>query len=316
MPRQKKAAVAPATPKAESGDDIPPTPATETKKTPRKKAVPKVFHKLSTALSSAAPVDVSFENETVHGKALPKEAGFGQTIKLVAPQQFELVGSYMLENGLQAIIIKPSAPFPFLKLPAHLRTRILKLNLTPTTNKGRLEFVTEGKSGFVKAKDYIKEAKHRTALATLNKQIATEACIILYAFRLRFDTTTTALNFVSMIGDEARKAMLAITIVSYVKGTAMPCMNLLTECRNLERISIIGGIGTNTTPQKAAKSFFTEAGRLLQTIVHTSGGDKDAALNVVTFGKECFTIKEEDDLVAWDEDQVDTFIEEITNKLK
>jgi hypothetical protein len=68
MPRQKKAAVAPATPKADSGDEIPPTPATETKKTPRKKAVPKVFHKLSTALSSAAPVDVSFENETVHGK--------------------------------------------------------------------------------------------------------------------------------------------------------------------------------------------------------------------------------------------------------
>jgi hypothetical protein len=68
MPRQKKAAVAPATPKADSGDEVPPTPATETKKTPRKKAVPKVFHKLSTALSGAAPVDVSFENETVHGK--------------------------------------------------------------------------------------------------------------------------------------------------------------------------------------------------------------------------------------------------------
>jgi hypothetical protein len=103
---------------------------------------------------------------------LPKEGGFGQVVKLVAPQQFELVGSYMLDNGLQAIVIKPSAPFPFLKLPAHLRTRILKLNLTPTTNKGRLEFITEGKSGFVKAKDYMKESKHRTAMATLNKQVS------------------------------------------------------------------------------------------------------------------------------------------------
>jgi hypothetical protein len=79
---------------------------------------------------------------------------------LVAPQQFELVGSSMLEKGLQAIVIKPSAPFPFLKLPTHLRTRILKLNLTPTTNKGRLEFINESKSEFVKAKDYLKDFKH------------------------------------------------------------------------------------------------------------------------------------------------------------
>jgi hypothetical protein len=79
---------------------------------------------------------------------------------LVAPQQFELVASYMLDNGLQAMVIKPSAPFPFLKLPAHLRTRILKLNVTPTTNKGRIEFITEGKSGFIKAKDYKKEFKN------------------------------------------------------------------------------------------------------------------------------------------------------------
>jgi hypothetical protein len=189
MRSQKKAAVAPATPKAESGDEVPPTPATETKKTPRKRATPKVFHKLSTALSGAAPVDVSFENDTVHGKVrvfkpnavtivsnntqvLAKEAGFGQTIKLTAPQQFELVASYMLDNGLQAIVIKPSAPFPFLKLPAHLRARILRLNLTPTTNKGRIELVTEGKSGSVRAKDYLKESKHRTAMATLNKQVS------------------------------------------------------------------------------------------------------------------------------------------------
>jgi hypothetical protein len=66
----------------------------------------------------------------------------------------------MLENGLPTIVITPSAPFPFLKLPNHSRARILKLNLTPTTNKGRIEFITEGKSVFVKAKDYLKEFKH------------------------------------------------------------------------------------------------------------------------------------------------------------
>jgi hypothetical protein len=76
------------------------------------------------------------------------------------------------------------------------------------------------------------------------------------------------------------------------------------------------GVGTNTTPQKAVKSFFTESGRPLQAIVHNAGADKDAALNVVTFGKGCLTIKEEDEIVNWDEDQNDTFVEQITDKLR
>ncbi|KAI4761580.1 hypothetical protein E4T52_06331 [Aureobasidium sp. EXF-3400] len=311
----KKAAVAPATPKAGSDDEVPPTPATEVKKTPRKRAPAKQFNKLSTALSGAAPVDVAFENDTVHGKPLAKEGGFAQTIKLVAPQQFELVASYMLDNGLQAIVIKPSAPFPFLKLPRHLRTRVIQYCLTPSTNKGRIE-ITDSKSGGARAKDYLKEFKHRTAVAVLNKQLAAEARLILYAFRLRFDTTTTALNFLSMISTEARKAMVAITIAGYVKATAMPCMTLLADCSNLTKINIISGVGVNTTPQKAAKAFFTESGRLLQAIVHNAGGDKDAALNVVTFGKGCLTIKEEDEIVAWDDDQNETFVDLIAEKLK
>ncbi|CAD0114303.1 unnamed protein product [Aureobasidium uvarum] len=324
MARQKKAAVAPATPKAGSGDEAPVTPATEVKKTPRKRAPAKVFNKLSTALSSAAPVDVTFENDTVQSKPLAKDANHGQTVRLVAAQPFELVASCMLDNGLQAIIIKPSAPFPFMKLPKILRTRILSLNLAPTT-KGRIEIVTESKSGSVKTKDYSKEfkedahcthAKHRVAIAQLNKEIAVEARQILYSYKLRFDSTTTLLNFLSLVGEEARKAMSTIAIVSYIKATAMPCMNMLADCRNLEKVVIVGGVGTNSTPQKTAKSFFTESGRLLQTLVHAADGNKDAALNIVTFGKKCFSIKEEDKLVDWDQEQTDEFTELITDKLK
>ncbi|KAG9745395.1 hypothetical protein KCU73_g7895, partial [Aureobasidium melanogenum] len=315
----KKAAVAPpATPKADSGDEAAAaTPGTGVKKTPRKpRAPPKSFNKLSTALSGAAPVDVTYENDTVQSKILAKEAGFGQNLKLVAPQPFELVASYMLGNGLQAIVVKPSAPFPFMKLPAHLRARILKLNLTPTTNKGRIEFQTEAKSGNVKAKDYLKEFKHRAAVAILNKELAVEARSILYGTKLRFDNTTTLLNFLSMVGDDARKAMSTITITSYIKATAMPCMNMLADCRNLQKITIIGGVGVNSTPQKAAKNFFTESGRLLQAIVNAADGDKDAALDVVNFGKKCFTIKEEDDIVEWDNEHIEDFVEQITDKLK
>jgi hypothetical protein len=121
-----------------------------------------------------------------------------------------------------------------------------------------------------------------------------------------------------MIGDEARKAMLNITIATYQKGTAMPCMNLLADCRNLQRILIVNGVGTNSNPEKTAKSFFTEAGRLLQNIVNAAGGDKDAALSVVTFGKGCLCVKDkdEDKFVAWDEEDMDLFVDEIAKKLK
>ncbi|KAG9851816.1 hypothetical protein KCU98_g7162, partial [Aureobasidium melanogenum] len=314
---KKAAAAPPATPKADSGDEAAATPGTGVKKTPRKpRAPPKPFNKLSTALSGASPVDVTYENDTVQSKILAKEAGFGQTIKLVAPQPFELVASYMLANGLQAIVVKPSAPFPFMKLPAHLRARILKLNLTPTTNKGRIEFQTETKSGNVKAKDYLKEFKHRAAIAILNKELAVEARSILYASKLRFDNTTTLLNFLSMVGDDARKAMSTIIIANYLKTTAMPCMNMLADCRNLKKITIVGGVGVNSNPQKAAKNFFTESGRLLQAIVNAADGDKDAALNVVNFGKNCFTMKEEDEVVGWDDENIEVFVEEVTEKLK
>jgi hypothetical protein len=177
-----KPAVAPATLKAGSDDEVPPFSATETKKSPRKRAPAKQFNKLSTALSGAAPVDVAFENDTVHGKVskfkflalmivtditqpLAKEGGFGQVIKLVAPQHLKLVASYMLENGLQAVVIEPSAHFLFLKLPRSIRTKILQMNLAPTTNKARIEIVTESMRGGARVKEYLKEFKHRTAIS-------------------------------------------------------------------------------------------------------------------------------------------------------
>jgi hypothetical protein len=101
----------------------------------------------------------------------PKD-GFGLMVKLNAPQQFELVGSYLLEDGLQAIIIKPSPPFPFEKLPNSVRLIVMREVLTPTSNKAaRLDF-TSDKQGNVQAKDFSKEFKHRLAIVLLNKKVS------------------------------------------------------------------------------------------------------------------------------------------------
>lgn len=111
--------------------------------------------------------------------------------------------------------------------------------------------------------------------------------------------------------------MSSVVITSYSKLTAMPAMNLLAECRNLQKVVIIGGVGVKSEPHKAAKVFFGEAGRLLQAIVGQNGGDKDAALSVVSFGSKCLTIKDEDgEEEAWDEDQTEEFADAIRNKLK
>ncbi|KAI5269091.1 hypothetical protein E4T47_07276 [Aureobasidium subglaciale] len=316
---KKAPAAAPSTPKADSEDEAPSTPATAVKaKTPRPKPTPKVFKKLSISVSGAAPVDVTYENESVHSKVLPKGAGYGHLIKLVAPQAFELVASYMLDNGLQAIVIKPSAPFQFMKLPENIRKTILELLLTPDTKGNKIHIHTDKNANGSKAKEYAKQfgLKHRLAIGQLNKELAAEVRGILYSFRFRFDSTMTLLSFLSGVGPDVHHALSRITIMNYQKPTAKPTMNLLAECKNLESVSILSGVGVNSRPDKTSKSFYAEAERLLQAIVNRHGGNKDAALDVVSFGKGCFTIKEDGEECEWEDEDVTKFAEQIANKLK
>lgn len=98
MHTQKKAAVAPpATPKAESGDEAPKTLATEVKKTPRKpRAPPKPFNQLSTAVSGAALIDVTYENETTLSKV--------STVKVHRHGQLKLIVSRSCLNRVAMVI--------------------------------------------------------------------------------------------------------------------------------------------------------------------------------------------------------------------
>jgi hypothetical protein len=147
-------------------------------------------------------------------------------------------------------------------------------------------------------------------------QICAESYAILYSFKLKFDNTTTMLNFMTLASDEVCKVISRITITSYIKATAMSAMTMLSDCRNLEKVNILSGVGVNSTPAKAAKAFFADAGRLLQALVQYNGGNKDAALSIVVFGKGCLTVKEDDELVVWDEELQQEFTDLITMKLK
>ncbi|KAH0185477.1 hypothetical protein KCV06_g8390, partial [Aureobasidium melanogenum] len=62
-----------------------------------------------------------------------------------------------------------------------------------------------------------------------------------HSSKFHVDTTTILLNLLSQTGDDARKAVSAITITNYVKATSTPCINLLPDCRNIQKINTIGG---------------------------------------------------------------------------
>ena len=141
---------------------------------------------------------------------------------------------------------------------------------------------------------------------------------MLYNYKLRFDTTTTLLNFLTSAGEQVRRMITDITIVTFAKGTVAPALTMLADCRNIQRIHLVSGVGVNSTPAKASKAFFADAGRLISALATQRNGDKDAAMLVFSFGvKKCFTTKgEEGEVNLWDEDEIEEFKETVKNKVK
>jgi hypothetical protein len=70
---------------------------------------------------------------------------------------------------------------------------------------------------------------------------------------------------------------------------------------------ILATVRANSKPDNAAKVFFAEAGRFAQDLVTAHGGDKDVVFEIITFEKHCFTIKDEDKLEKWDDEQIEIF---------
>jgi len=112
-------ATEPATPKTNKAKDEQDTPKQTPKQTPKHtpkqtpqsgsavkprarkpaKDLLKPFNPLVIQGSETAPVDVSYENETVNGKPMTDVGGYGQDIRLRAQQPFKLVTSVSHGTG-------------------------------------------------------------------------------------------------------------------------------------------------------------------------------------------------------------------------
>lgn len=134
---------------------------------------------------------------------------------------------------------------------------------------------------------------------------------------MRFDKAETLLSFLTCAGERVRHLLTKIELVTYTKAAALPMMTMLSECKNIQSLYIIGGFGMNTTPDKAAKQFYNDGHRFFQTM-GSLRGDKFIGIDLISFGNKCFTIKDkdEDEVREWDDDEVDDFDEALKAKLK
>ena len=96
-------------------------------------------------------------------------------MKLQGIQPFQLVTSIMLTEGpfagSQAVVIQPSKPFPFLRLPKVVRADIIRYVLAPGGNQDGKISITS-KNSLAKSKEYNEGLKHRLGLLLVNKEVS------------------------------------------------------------------------------------------------------------------------------------------------
>jgi hypothetical protein len=222
-------------------------------------------------------------------------------------------------EGCEAIILQPAKPFPFLKVPKEARSKIYTFYFAPnriTNSEIALEGKRTNKDLF--AKMYSEGSKYRVGLLTVNKEIYDEALPVLYNHMMRFESTTTALDFLGQLPNSVRPRITNISIKSYIKTTARNAMHFLAESPNIANLYIESGVYAGDDTTKAAKEFYDAAYKFLEA-VGARKGDKLAGVDVLLFGKEAFTFKPGEDKKkkkVWGEEMVKDFKEELKDKLK
>ena len=221
-------------------------------------------------------------------------------------------------EGYEAIILKPAKPFPFMKLPKEARASIYAYYFAPsrvTDNKIVLEGKRSNKD--IYAKQYSEGSKYRVGLLTINKEVYEEAIPIFYNHVLRFDSTTTLLDFLGQLPNTVRPRITKVSIKSFVKTAARNAMHFLAESPGLAMLEIESGVFAGDDPTKAAKEFYDAAYKFLEAVGGRKG-NKTAGVDVLSFGKEAFLHKAGEDKKkrAWDEEDVEEFKTALKAKLK
>ncbi|RMY25035.1 hypothetical protein D0866_11226 [Hortaea werneckii] len=322
-------------PKAKVKPNATPTKPTPSKTTPKKVKEPPTYKQLTKDnTGDATPVEVSFEGDSIQAK-VKKTGGFGHVLKLDSSASFTLLKNVMLtegpHEGHQAIIIRPAKAFEFLKLTKEIQARVYEYYFAQKGVVGET-IVLDGKRANkeIYAKTFAEGSKTRVGLLAVNKEVYTDALPIFYAHTLKFESTTTLLDFLSQIPTSIRPRLHSLEIKSYIKTTSRNAMHFLAEAQNLARLRIESGVYCGSEPAdpvKASKAFYADAYKFLEAIAAASafkavgekgdeGGRKDAGVDLLEFGRLALVCKDEKKVVRpWDLEKVEEFRECLRERL-
>lgn len=147
-------------------------------------------------------------------------------------------------------------------------------------------------------------------------QIHEEAIQVFYANTIKLESTTVLLDFLSQISTSVRPLLRSLEIRTFIKTTSRQAMHFLAESPHLQRLRIETSVFAEGDPTKAAKTFYADAYKFLEA-VGAAKGSKDAGVDVLDFGKQAFTYKDEKKATKpWADALVAEFKENLRGKLK
>ncbi|QIW96414.1 hypothetical protein AMS68_001932 [Peltaster fructicola] len=253
-----------------------------------------------------------------HGKT-----GFTHSIKMSCPDSFSLVTTVtMVEGpfkGCQLIVLQPPKSLEFLKLQPLVRKRVYDFYFAC---KGILDdpipLETKRKgTGDNWAKAYSEGSKYRVALLAANKQVHSEALLVLYAKAIRVPDPNALLNFLGVIPQPLTERLRHIKIAAYKSAHTKTAMNFLAKARNIIELDIESGVAAAAEPVKAAEIFHGDIRVLVDAITATlkergTAATKGDALKVIKLGEKALVYKEK----HYSEAEREEFSEALLAKLK
>ncbi|KAK3648804.1 hypothetical protein LTR56_007244 [Elasticomyces elasticus] len=293
------------------------TPKTTTPKKPKEAVVYQTVDKVP---GSTNPLDVMFQGASTTAGQI-KDGSYSLTLKVDAPSSFSVYQTYTHTEGpyegFQAILLRPAKAFPFLKLPKELRLRIYGFYFAQKGVVGE-GIVLDGKRANKEAfaKTYAESMKNRVGVLAVNKEIHEEAIPIFYAHQLRFESTTSLLDFLSQIPQSVRPLLKNVYIKNWIKTSSRNAMHCLSDSPNLTKLHIDASIFGEGDPNKAAKQFYNEAYKLLEAI-GSAKGEKTAGVDILEFGKTAFQFKDDKKTSKpWSAPLIEEFKENLRSKLQ
>jgi len=214
--------------------------------------------------------------------------------------------------GHVAVLLRQSKPFPYMKLPPHIRAKII--SEVVTDESGEIKMVLrQGGNKIAFAPEFSK--RNRLALLRTCKDVYSEALPILYAQQFHFPGTQVIASFLLQIGAN-RRFIKFIRSDTYNSQSARTVFHLLQEATDFKRISF-AHVSSNEQPKTAIKNIFNDT----QTwLLGVDPHNPYAGIDILCFDHAAFHMREKDEhgqtrVIQWGPSEQIMFIKGLQMKI-